>query len=70
MTREPLLILLLALAKDLDHESKGWWSNQGKACFLKQFPPKPCEKLFPWLNFSAWQSPVRARIAWITLLHE
>jgi hypothetical protein len=70
MTREPLLIPLLSLAKDLDHESKGWGSGQGQARFLKQFSPKPYEKLFPWLNLSTWQSPVRARIAWIPLLHE
>jgi hypothetical protein len=70
MTREPLLMLLLGLTKDLDHKSKDWGSHQGKARFLKQLPPKPYEKLFPWLNLSAWQSPVRVRIAWITLLHE
>ena len=61
---------LLGLAKDLDHESNGWGPHQGKARFLKQFPPKPYEKLFPWLNLSARQSPVRVLIAWITLLHE
>ena len=33
MTREPLLMPLLGLAKDLDHESNGWDSNQGKTCF-------------------------------------
>jgi hypothetical protein len=70
MTREPLLMTLLGLAKDLDHESKGWGSNQGKTRFLKQFPPKPYEKLLPWLDLPSWQSPVRVRIAWITLLHE
>jgi hypothetical protein len=54
MTREPLLMLLLGLAKDLDHESNGWGPHQGKARFLKQFPPKPYEKRFPWLNVPAW----------------
>jgi hypothetical protein len=61
---------LLGLAKDLEHESKCRGSNQGKARFLKQFPPKPYEELFPWLDLSAWQSPVRVWIAWITLLYE
>jgi hypothetical protein len=70
MTREPLLMPRIGLAKDLDHESNGWGAHQSKARFLKQFPPKSYEKLFPWLNLSAWQSPVRARIAWIPLLHE
>jgi hypothetical protein len=41
MTREPLLMPLLGLAKDLHHESNGWGSHQGKARFLKQFPAKP-----------------------------
>jgi hypothetical protein len=70
MAREPLLMPLPGLAKDLDHESNGWGSNKDKARFLVQFPPKPPEQLFPWLNLSAWQSPVRARITWITLLHK
>jgi hypothetical protein len=70
MTREPLLMPLRGLAKDLDHEGNGWGAHQGKAGFLKQFPPKPNEQRFPGLHLSAWQSPVRAQIAWITLLDE
>src|SRR5690348_10307108 len=70
MAREPLLDALLGLAKHLDHESNGWGSNQGEAGFLTHFPPKPCQQLFSWLNQPSWESPVRAWIAWIALLHE
>jgi hypothetical protein len=70
MTREPFLDTLLCLAKHLENESNRWRTNKGEACFLKQFPLETCKKLFPWLNLSTWEPPVRARIAWITLLHE
>jgi hypothetical protein len=70
MTREPFLDTLLCLAKHLENESNSWYSNKVKARFLKQFPLETCKKLFPWLNLSTWESPVRARIAWIGLLHE
>jgi len=70
MTREPFLDTLLCLAKHLENESNIRCSNKGEARFLKQFPLETCKKLFPWLNLSTWESPVKARIAWIGLLHQ
>jgi hypothetical protein len=70
MTREPFLDTLLCLAQHLENENNSWRSNKVKARFLKQFPMETCKKLFSWLNLSTWESPVRARIAWIVLLHE
>jgi hypothetical protein len=70
MTREPFLDTLCCLAKHLEDESNGWRSNKGEARLLKQFPLETCQKLFPWLNLSTWESPVRAWIAGIGLLHE
>ena len=68
MTREPFLDTLLCLAKHLENESNRWRSNKVEARFLKQFPLETCNKRFSWLNLSTWESPVRARIAWIGLL--